>query len=131
MCNIFPQFFSGSVSFEELEKVVQSQCENIVSIANSIHFDVSIGDIDDLLHADKEEPTNDELIEMAKYENRNESDDEEISQATASDRCLSLRSLDDAFTNIENAIKIFEENDPNCERSSKVALDLRKAYSCY
>ena len=30
-----------------------------------------------------------------------------------------------------NAIKIFEENDPNCERSSKVALDLRKAYSCY
>ena len=126
-----PQFFSGSVSFEELEKVVQSQCENIVSIANSIHFDVSIGDIDDLLHADKEELTNDELIEMAKYENRNESDDEEISQATASDRGLSLRSLDDAFTNIENAIKIFEENDPNCERSSKVALDLRKAYSCY
>ena len=69
--------------------------------------------------------TSEEFIELKLYEK-----DDEISKTANFYHCLNLGGLNEVFNLIEKAIEIFKTKDPNYERSSKVASNLMKAYSC-
>ncbi|XP_063309192.1 tigger transposable element-derived protein 1-like [Pelobates fuscus] len=125
-----PQLFGTNVErFEEPAEIVQQNTKAIVTLANRLDLDISVTDINDLLEAHKEELTNEDLLDMEEQE-----EVEEVEDVTAPEtpvHSFTLKGLEEAFQHMEKAINIFESQDSNFERSTKVARDLRNAYNCY
>lgn len=123
-----PQFFSNFEGFEEPAEIVQQNTEAIVTLANRLELDISATDVNDLLEAHKEELTNEDLLEIEEQEKAEEEEDIETETPV---RSFTLKDLDEAFQHIEKAIEMFESQDSNFERTTKVAKDLKNAYACY
>ncbi|CAH2321240.1 Hypothetical predicted protein, partial [Pelobates cultripes] len=125
-----PQLFDTNVEgFEEPAEIVQQNTEGIVILANRLYLVVSATDINDLLEAHKKELTNEDLLDMEEQE-----EFEEVEDVTAPEtpvHSFNLKGLEEAFQHMEKAIDIFESQDSNFERSTKVARDLRNDYACY
>ncbi|CAH2293160.1 Hypothetical predicted protein [Pelobates cultripes] len=125
-----PQLFGTNVEgFEEPAEIVQQNTEPIVTLANRLDLDVIATDINDLLEAHKEELTNADLLDMEEQEEVEEVEDVPAPETPV--HFFTLKGIEEAFQHIEKAINIFESQDSNFERSTKVARDLRNANACY
>ncbi|CAB3229511.1 unnamed protein product [Arctia plantaginis] len=106
---------------------------DIVHFANRLpDIAVTADDIDDLLCSYSQELTNEDLIELEAQVQKEAIESQEIASFISnSEKELTLKKLSVAFANLENAMKIFEENDPNFERSFNVNNKICAAYQCY
>ncbi|CAB3249245.1 unnamed protein product [Arctia plantaginis] len=106
---------------------------DIVHFANRLpDIAVTADDIDDLLCSHSQELTDEDLIELEAQVQKEAIESQEIASFISnSEKELTLKKLSVAFANLENAMKIFEENDPNFERSFNVNNKICAAYQCY
>jgi hypothetical protein len=83
--------------------------------------------VDELLRPHTEELTNDDLLELEK--DLNEKGDESFVVKPV--QLLLTKQTAEFFKHTDTAISIIDENDPNRERSVKVARDIQSALACY
>ena len=74
-----------------------------------------------------QELTNEELIELETMKGPKEDEEEEILPVKKFKTML----LPDGFGFIEKTLAIFENQDSNVERFSKVAISVRDSFQCY
>jgi hypothetical protein len=96
---------------------------DIVDSARAVGFE----DVDELLRSHTEELTNEDLLELEKDLN------EKVMNPLLLNLLNSFRQskLLNFFKHIDTAISIIDENDPNRERSAKVARDIQSTLACY
>ncbi|CAK1549332.1 unnamed protein product [Leptosia nina] len=109
---------------------------DIVHLANRLRqataVAVTTDDIDDLLSSHSQELTDEDLIELEAQVQKEALESQEIASSISdSEKELTLKKLSVAFANLKNAMKIFEENDPNFERSFNVNNKICAAYHSY
>jgi hypothetical protein len=101
---------------------------DIVDSARAVGFeDVDEANVDEFLRSHTEELTNEDLLELEK--DLNEKGDE--SSVVERVKLLSTKQTAEFFKHIHTAISIIDENDPNRERSAKVARDIQSSLACY
>jgi len=122
MCPYLVHDCKGFAVDEDLNQTI----EKIVQLANIVGFnEVDLDDVVDVL-SDKEEFFNEDLIEI-KEESREVAGEE----GTEVVRMLTSERLSEALRIIDEALAIFDEEDPNTERSSKVKRDVLASVRCY
>uniref|UniRef100_K7EX90 HTH CENPB-type domain-containing protein n=1 Tax=Pelodiscus sinensis TaxID=13735 RepID=K7EX90_PELSI len=113
--------------FREFDTEIAEAKKQIVALAHEAGLEeVDANDVQELLHSHGEELSIEELklLDEQRLENEPEYTEPVI-------RTLSMKVMAEAFKLISDAINIFDENDPDRERSSKVAKSLESAISCY
>ncbi|XP_026474799.1 tigger transposable element-derived protein 1-like [Ctenocephalides felis] len=129
-----PFFFEPSESSTSTDQPnVDEITTDIVHLANRFpDIAVTTDDIDDLLSSHSQELTDEDLIELEAQVQKEALESQEIASSISdSEKELTLKKLSVAFANLKNAMKIFEENDPNFERSFNVNNKICAAYHCY
>lgn len=129
-----PFFFKPSESSSSTDQPnIDEITTDIVHLANRLpDIAVTADDIDDLLCSHSQELTDEDLIELEAQVQKEAIESQEIASSISnSEKELTLKKLSVAFANLENAMKIFEENDPNFERSFNVNNKICAAYQCY
>ncbi|CAK1554959.1 unnamed protein product [Leptosia nina] len=129
--NLAYKFMFGSSGMDQPN--VDEITTDIVHLANRLpDIAVTTDDIDDLLSSHSQELTDEDLIELEAQVQKEALESQEIASSISdSEKELTLRKLSVAFANLKNAMKIFEENDPNFERSFNVNNKICAAYHCY
>ncbi|XP_026475403.1 tigger transposable element-derived protein 1-like [Ctenocephalides felis] len=124
-----PSESSTSTDQSNVDKITT----DIVHLANRFpDIAVTTDDIDDLLSSHSQELTDEDLIELEAQVQKEALESQEIASSISdSEKELTLKKLSVAFANLKNARKIFEENDPNFERSFNVNNKICAAYHCY
>ena len=126
MCPYLVHYCKGFTVDEDLNQTI----EKIVQLANIVGFnEVDLDDVVDVLMSDKEEFSNDDLIELKK-ESREVAGEEGTEEGEVV-RMLTSERLSEALQIIDEALAIFDEEDPNTERSSKVKRDVLASVRCY
>jgi len=126
MCPYLVHDCKGFAVDEDLNQMI----EKIVQLANIVGFnEVDLNDVVDVLMSDKEEFSNEDLIEL-KEESREVAGEEGIEEGEVV-RMLTSERLSEALRIIDEALAIFDEEDPNTERSSKVKRDVSASVRCY
>jgi hypothetical protein len=88
--------------------------------------------VTELLQSYSQDLSNEDLIEMEEQGIVEEDEDEqEVAMETAPLPAFTIQRLVEAFRNIKSAMEIFETDDPNFERSSKVLEAMKNTYACY
>lgn len=123
--NLCPQFVQ---KYESFLNPIESVTETVVQIANRLNLEISSDDVIELLNNDESESSDDNLVH--KVERDAEEDDEEVEETTPAPG-FTIERLSEAFQHIESALKIFETDDPNFERSSKVIAAIKNDFDCY
>ena len=122
-----PQFVNNAEGFdqEEAKKIL----ENLVEIFNKLDIDLEEEDFEELLEShSQQELTNEDLMELESTQGLEEEDEnEEILPVKKSETKL----MAEGFSLIEKALTIFESQDANVERFSKVAMSVRDSFQCY
>jgi Mn-dependent DtxR family transcriptional regulator len=103
--------------FEGFENPVENVTETVIEIANRLDLEVSPEDVTEVLQSHSQDLGNEDLIET---EEQGIIEDDEDEQEVAKETI-----------HIKSAIEIFETNDLNFERSSKVLEAMKTAYACY
>jgi hypothetical protein len=84
------------------------------------------------LQSHSQDLSNEDLIETEEQGIVEEDEDEqEVAIETAPAPTFTIQRLAEAFRHIKSAMEIFETDDPNSERSSKVLEAMKNAYACY
>ena len=84
-------------------------------------------DFQELFESHSQELTNEELMELETSMQGPEEDEEEILPV----KKFETKLMADGFNFMEKALSIFENQDPNVERFSKVATSVRDSFQCY
>jgi DDE superfamily endonuclease./Tc5 transposase DNA-binding domain./CENP-B N-terminal DNA-binding domain. len=126
MCPYLVHDCKGFTVDEDLNQTI----EKIVQLANIVGFnEVDLDDVVDVLMSDKEELSNEDLIELE--EESREGAGGEGTEEGEIVRMLTSERLSEALRIIDEALAIFDEEDPNTERSSKVKRDVLASVRCY
>ena len=120
---IWPECIQSHEEVESLSKIR----ENILNLANDIGFEnMEESDLIDLLDADREHLSNEELIQLepAQANTIEESKPIKSKQLTSND-------LSRALSHFEQGINILQLSDPDEERIAKVSRGINIAINCY
>lgn len=120
---IWPEHAGEHKPFELIDCLTKMKQE-IIALTSMVGIELDIAKITAYLKPPKEELTSEELKQLS-VENKNNADDD------YGIRTLSSEDLIEALQHIKEAALIFDENDYNRERSSKVVRDLQNAIECY
>jgi len=128
MCPNLVRDCKGFTVDEDLNQTI----EKIVQVANIVGFnEVDLDDVVDVLMSDKEEFSNEDLPVLELKEESREVAGEEGTEEGEVVRMLASERLSEALRIIDEALAIFDEEDPNTERSSKVKRDVLASVRCY
>ncbi|KAK9507140.1 hypothetical protein O3M35_007056 [Rhynocoris fuscipes] len=117
-----------SVFEEEFEEVnfLPEVRQNILDLAHDLGFeDLNESDELDLLAADREPLSYEELIQLQAESTIDEDTEPVVSKQ------LTSKIMSSAFSYFEQGINILVENDPDVERSANVSRGINSAISCY
>uniref|UniRef100_A0A8C4Q849 Uncharacterized protein n=2 Tax=Eptatretus burgeri TaxID=7764 RepID=A0A8C4Q849_EPTBU len=124
-----PQFVNGFKGFSVNNDLLKAR-RNIVEMAKTVGFDeVKEGDVEELLDSYREELSNEDLLLLEKERQVEESEVE--SEEVEPLRTLTCKRMAEAFRLIDMGLTIFDEDDPNTERSSRVARNVQAELSRY
>jgi hypothetical protein len=103
----------------------------VIDIANRLYLEVSPEDLTELLQSLSQDLSNEDLIEVEEQGIVEEDEDEqEVAMETAPPTAFTIQRLAEAFRHIRSAMEIFETDDQNFERSSKVLEAMKNACVC-
>ena len=91
---------------------------------------MEVEDIEELLDSHNEEITTSQLMEI-EFQTAHSSDSEEKIEDIAVEQTLTTKRLAQAFQLIDQALQIFNQDDPNHERSSRVNRSVLGSINCY
>ncbi|XP_037768584.1 tigger transposable element-derived protein 1 [Chelonia mydas] len=123
-----PDFVSDFKGFTDTVKKVT---KNVVEMGKDLNLDIAPKDVEELLASHSEELTNEDLIEWEQQKVAEEQEDAPTVQETPPRKVLTIKVLAEAFQHLEAAMSLFEEHDPNIERSAPVNRDIYNTYCCY
>lgn len=116
--------------FSGLDEPAEALYQNIVDIGKQIGLnDIQSQDIEDLIASHEEKLTTEELRTQEKQ--RAEEEREDNTDTEHPTKTFGLKSLGDALKHIEEAMAIFEQDDPDRQRSSMVNYAIDNAIHCY
>ena len=127
--NLFPQFVHDFHGFEKVDEESREVFSNLVTLSEKLELDLQEDDFIELLAVQHEELTNEDLLELEaqrKDEERQEEEErgEELKRFTMQDMAR-------GFALFEEALFVFEAQDPNVERYTKVEAAVQNAIQCY
>ncbi|XP_030435481.1 tigger transposable element-derived protein 1-like [Gopherus evgoodei] len=122
-----PDFVSD---FQGFTDTVEEVTNAVVEMGKELNLDIAPEDVDELLASHSEELTNEDLIEWEQQKLAEEEDARTVEE-TPPRKVLTMEVLAEAFQHLEAATSLFEEYDPNIERSASVNRDIYNTYSCY
>ncbi|XP_059572388.1 uncharacterized protein C7orf50 homolog isoform X1 [Alligator mississippiensis] len=108
-----------------------SDFKNVVEMGKELNLDAAPEDVDELLTSHSEELTNEDLIELEQQKVAEEEEDAPTVEEASPRKVLTTKVLAEAFRYLEAAMSLFEEHDPNTERSASVNRGISNMYSCY
>ncbi|XP_066547533.1 tigger transposable element-derived protein 1-like [Amia ocellicauda] len=124
--NIWPAVVNDFRDFAADEVLTNARHE-IVELARTAGFDeVNEENVAELLESHREELSNEDLLELDKEREQEESVEDERPQ-----RILSVKGLAKAMKAMDTFLGYIDENDPNRERSAKVARNVKESIACY
>ena len=118
-----PQFVNNAKGFdqEEAKKIL----ENLVEIFNKLDIDLEEEDFEELLEShSQQELTNEDLMELESTQGLEE--EEEENEEILPVKKFETKLMAEGFSLIEKALTIFESQDANVERFSKIAMSVRE-----
>ncbi|MEE6460213.1 hypothetical protein FKM82_000895 [Ascaphus truei] len=128
-CNFCPDFVSD---VQGLTETVAEVTETVVQMARDLNLEVETEDIEELLASRSNELSNEDLMQLEGQKIAEEQAHQSADVAQPQPRkSLSTKMLAVAFKHIDSALAIFEDNDPNIERSSTVSRGVSNQISCY
>ncbi|MEE6465495.1 hypothetical protein FKM82_006570 [Ascaphus truei] len=127
--NLCPDFVSD---VQGLTETVAEVTETVVQMARDLNLEVETEDIEELLASHSNELSNEDLMQLEEQKIAEEEAHQSADVAQPQPRkSLSSKMLAAAFKHIDSALAIFEDNDPNIERSSTVSRGVSNQISCY
>lgn len=127
--NLYPRFVSNSNIEQNPEEVI----DEIVEMGRNLQFDINKRDIIDLLKSRAEELTTNDLIQLQEqiktHTEKVEDIYEEISSPTS--ETLTLKTLNDVFTKVNELVDFVRKSDPDDERSSNVIENIHNSIAGY
>ncbi|KAI6646855.1 Tigger transposable element-derived protein 1-like isoform X4 [Oopsacas minuta] len=120
-----PQFVNNFQEFQQEDKKI---LENLVGIFKKLDINLDEEGFEKLFEPHSQELTNEEPMELETMQRQSEQeDDEEILPI----KKFETKMMAKGFSLIEKALAIFQNQDPNDERFSKVATSVRDSFECY
>lgn len=121
------QYELGNETSDETLNVIRE----VAGLADTMQIEgMEVEDIQELLNSHNEGMTNAELMEIDFQPAYSSNSDEEI-QEIIPERTLTVKRLAQAIQLIDQALQIFDQDDPNQERSSKVGSAVLGSINCY
>ena len=108
--------------------LLYSTVESTVVQYFSFKLDLQEDDFIELLAVQHEELTNEDLMEVEAQRMDEERQEEEVTEAT---KRFTTQEMARGFSLFEEALLVFEAQDPNVERYRKVAAAVQNAIQCY
>ncbi|MEE6509715.1 hypothetical protein FKM82_027427 [Ascaphus truei] len=117
---------------EAWNETVAEVTETVVQMARDLNLEVETEDIEELLASHSNKLSNEDLMQLEEQKIAEEEAHQSADVAQPQPRkSLSSKMLAAAFKHIDSTLAIFEDNDPNIERSSTVSRGVSNQISCY
>ncbi|XP_068229455.1 tigger transposable element-derived protein 1-like [Palaemon carinicauda] len=115
----------GGFDQEGINKKILS---TLIGLSDKLELDLQEEDFEELLESHGEELSNQDLMELEAQQRVEEEEEEETPVPM---KKFETKLLAEGFSLIDKAIALFEQQDPNIERCTKVANQLNDAIQCY
>ncbi|KYO31878.1 hypothetical protein Y1Q_0003440 [Alligator mississippiensis] len=126
--NIWPAVVNDFQGFAADEFISDAR-HGIVEMVKSVGFEqVNEENMAELLDSHREELSNKDLLELDREQHEEEEPMEENERPP---RVLMMKGMADAFKLLDGYLALFDENDPNHERSAEVARLMKEVNACY
>ncbi|XP_066445361.1 tigger transposable element-derived protein 1-like [Eleutherodactylus coqui] len=124
-----PMFVHDAPSLAKLQAEEQNVVNNLVSISEKLDLHLEEQDFHEYFAVHNQELTNEDLMELENQRKKEEKEDElEVEPAP---KHFQTKMMAKAFQMIEDSLELFESQDPNVERYTKVAASVHDALHCY
>ncbi|XP_057575413.1 tigger transposable element-derived protein 1-like isoform X2 [Hippopotamus amphibius kiboko] len=127
--NLCPQFVHDFRGLEKVDEESKEVFSNLVTLSEKLELDLQEDDFIELLAVQHEELTNEDLMELEAQRKDEERQKEE--EATEEPKRFTTQEMARGFSLFEAALLVFEAQDPNVERYTKVAAAVQNAIQCY
>ena len=128
--HLTPQFVNNFERFD-VEEVKNDMMESLVDISKGLQLDLEKEDFEEVLDSQSEELTNEDLIILEEQSRPEKEQEEAGAEEVIPVRKFDTKLMAEAFTLIEKGLQLFENQDPNAERFSKVSTAIRDTINCY
>ena len=118
-----PQFVHDFGGFEKVDEEPKEVFSNLVTLSEKLELDLQEDDFIELFAVQHEELTNEDLMELETQRKGEERQEEE--EATEELKRFTLQEMARGFSVFEEALLVFEAQDLNVERYTKVAAALQ------
>ncbi|XP_057390086.1 tigger transposable element-derived protein 1-like isoform X2 [Balaenoptera acutorostrata] len=127
--NLCPKFVHDFRGFEKVDEESKEVFSNLVTLSEKLELDLQEDDFIELLAVQHEELTNEDLMELEAQRKDEEGQEEE--EVTEEPKRFTTQEMARGFSLFEEALVVFEAQDPNVERYTKVAAAVQNAIQCY
>ncbi|XP_059939309.1 tigger transposable element-derived protein 1-like isoform X2 [Mesoplodon densirostris] len=127
--NLCPKFVHDFRGFEKLDEESKEVFSNLVTLSEKLELDLQEDDFIELLAVQHEELTNEDLMELEAQRKDEEGQEEE--EVTEEPKRFTTQEMARGFSLFEEALLVFEAQDPNVERFTRVAAAVQNAVRCY
>lgn len=122
--NLCTQFVNDVYRFEKVGEESQEVLSNLVTLSEKLELDLQEDDFTELLAVQHKELTNEELIDLEAQQKDEENQEEEI---TEEPKRIMTQKMARGFSLFEEALLVFETQNPNVEQYTKVAAAVQNA----
>ena len=127
--NLWPQFVHDFCGFENVDEESKEVFSNLVTLSKKLELDLQEDSFTELLAVQREELTNEDLMELEAQRKDEERQEEE--KVTEEPKKLMMQEMARGFSLFEEALLVFEAQDPNVEQYPKVTAAIQNAIQCY
>ncbi|XP_068204617.1 tigger transposable element-derived protein 1-like [Palaemon carinicauda] len=122
-----PQFVNDFRGFDQ-EGINKEILSTLVGLSDKLELDLQEEDFEELLESHGEDLSIQDLMELEAQQRVEEEEEEETPVPM---KKFETKLLAEGFSLIDKGIALFEQQDPNIERCTKVANQLNDAIQCY
>ena len=123
--NFCPQFVHDFRGFEKVDKESEKVFNSLVTLSKKLELDLQEDDFIELLAVQHEELTNENLMELEAQRKDEERQEEE--EVTEEPKRFMMQEMARGFSLFEEALLVFEAQEPNAEWYTKVAAAVQNA----
>ena len=127
--NLCPQFVHDFRGFEKVDEESKEVSSNSVTLSEKLELDLQEDDFTELLAVQHEELTNEDLMELEGHTKDEERQEEE--EVPEELKRFTMQEMARGFSLSEEALLVFEAQDPNVEWYTKVPAAAQNAIQCY
>ncbi|XP_044275311.1 tigger transposable element-derived protein 1-like [Varanus komodoensis] len=127
--NLCPQFVRDFCGFEKMDEESKEVFSDLVTLSKKLELDLQENDFIELLAVQHEELTNEDLMELE--DRRKDEERQEEEEVTEKPKRFTMQEMARGFSLFEEALLVFEAQDPNVERYMRVAAAVQNAIQGY